>query len=65
MKMSEERFQEILDRAEEGDALNEHEILETLETIFDIPLEHLELQLAKIRGEKLITVDEVLLEFPI
>lgn len=60
MKMSEEKFNDIMNRAENGEKLCESEVLQTLEAIFDIPYERLELELAKIRGDELVTFDEVM-----
>ena len=60
MKMSDEQFESILNRAENGEELKEVEVLDTLSAIFDIPVERLELELAKIRGEELLTFDEVM-----
>jgi len=48
---------EIVERIEDGEEISEHDSLRLMEEIFEVPYEHLEAMLARIRGEELLTTE--------
>ena len=51
------RIEEVVERLDNGEEVSERDALILLEEIFEVPYEHLEAMLAKIRGEELLTTE--------